>query len=225
MNKKRIALTIILFFFGIISTTQYQSFVISSGDLSNHEQAELATMTRELTTQKRVLDDEITSLERRLNQLEAAGSGQTVAREDLLAQINKLKKLNGSSALKGPGIIMTIEGHAPVIYTDLVKVINELWNSGAEAIDINGHRITSRTYFYQSEETYQMTVNTALLEAPYIIRALGNPQVLKNGIELPGGIIDLLHAYGIYPDIKSISELTLEAANRDITFSYAKDVN
>ncbi len=225
MNKKRIALTIILFFFGIISTTQYQSFVSSSGDLSNHEQAELAAMTRELTTRKRVLDEEITNLERRLNQLEASGSGQAKARDDLLYEINKLKKLNGSSSLKGPGIIMTIDGHAPVIYTDLVKVINELWNSGAEAININGNRITSRTYFYQSEETYQMTVNSTLLEAPYIIRALGNPQVLKNGIELPGGIIDLLHAYGIYPEIKTMPELVLEPTNKEITFSYAKDSN
>lgn len=225
MNKTRIALTIILFFFGIITTTQYQSFVISSSDLSNHEQAELAAMARELTTKKRIIDEEITQLERKLNQITSSQSSQGKTSEELLAEINKLKKLNGSTALKGPGIIMTIDGNSPVIYTDLVKLINELWNTGAEGIEINGHRITSRTYFFQSEETYQMTINNNLLEAPYTIKALGNPKVLKNGIELPGGIIDILHIYGIYPEINTIPELILQASDREINFSYAREAN
>jgi hypothetical protein len=56
MNKKQIALTIILFFFGIITTTQYRSYVSSSSDLHNHEQEYLAAMARELTTNKKTFD-------------------------------------------------------------------------------------------------------------------------------------------------------------------------
>lgn len=225
MNKKQLALTIILFFFGILTTTQYRSHVSSYSDLENQEQEYLATMARELTTKKRLIDSEITELERSLYELENSNSSSKVIVENLSAEINNLRKINSTVPVKGPGIILTIDNSSPVIYTDLVKIINELWNSGAEAISVNDIRVTSRTYFYQSDETYQMTINTNLLDPPYSVKALGNPQVLKTGIELPGGIIDNLKLFGIYPEIKTIPEISLPGADSIPSYSYAKEIN
>ena len=225
MNRKQIALTIILFFFGIITTTQYRSYVSSSSDLHNHEQEYLAAMARELTTKKRLLDSELTELERKLNQLDSSSVSRKTLTDALAADIITLQKLNSTVAVKGPGVIITIDGTSPIIYTDLVKIINELWNSGAEAVSVNDFRVTSRTYFYQSEETYQMTINSNLLDPPYSIKALGNPQVLKTGLELPGGIIDTLQVYGIYPETMTIPEIILPGVSSVPSYSYAKEVN
>ncbi len=225
MNKKQLALTIILFFFGILVTTQYRSHVSSYSDLENQEQEYLATTARELTAKKRLIDSEITELERRLYELENSNSSSKVIVENLSAEINNLRKINSTGPVKGPGIILTIDNSSPVIYTDLVKIINELRNSGAEAISVNDIRVTSRTYFYQSDETYQMTINTNLLDPPYSVKALGNPQVLKTGIELPGGIIDNLKLFGIYPEIKTIPEISLPGTDSIPSYSYAKEIN
>lgn len=225
MNKKQIALTIILFFFGIIGTTQYRSHLSSYNELENREEEYLATMARELTTQKRLIDSEITQLERKLNELESLSNSNDALYNNIIASVNNLQKLNGTVPVKGPGIIITISGDSPVIYTDLVKVINELWNSGAEAISVNDYRFTSNTFFYQSDETYQITINNNLLDAPYTIKAIGNPHVLKTGIELPGGIIDNLLLYGIKPEIITIPELLLPGTNALPSYSYASNSN
>lgn len=225
MNRKQIALTIILFFFGIITTTQYRSHVNSYSDLDSHEQEYLATMARELTTKKRLIDSDITQLERRFNELENSINSSDLIIENLITNINNLQRLNGTVPVKGPGIIISISGNSPVIYTDLVKVVNELWNSGAEAITLNDYRFTAKTYLYQSEETYQITINNNLLKAPYIIKAIGNPQVLKTGIELPGGIIDNLLLYGITPEINTIPEILLPGIESLPSYSYARNVN
>ena len=193
--------------------------------LDNHEQGYLATMARELTTKKRLIDSEITQLERKFNEIENSINSSDLIIENLTNSINNLQRLNGTVPVKGPGIAISISGNSPVIYTDLVKVINELWNSGAEAITLNDYRFTSRTYLYQSEETYQITINTNLLKSPYIIRAIGNPPVLKTGIELPGGIIDNLLLYGITPEINTISEMLLPGIESLPSYSYARNVN
>lgn len=225
MNKKQIILTIILFFFGILTTTQYRSHVNSYNSLENQEQEYLAAMARELTTKKRLIDSEITDLERRMYELENSNNSSRVIIDNLTLEINNLQKINGTIPVKGPGIIINIDGNSPIIYTDLVKIINELWNSGAEAISVNNFRLNSRSYFYQSEETYQMTIDNNLLEPPYIIHAIGDSVVLKTGIELPGGIIDNLGIYGIYPDIQLAEELTLPGTQDVPTYSYAYIAN
>lgn len=225
MNKKQIALTIILFFFGIITTTQYRSHINLYSDLENQEQEYLATMARELTTKKRLIDSEITQLERKINELENSDLSNKLIVDNLNNEIVKLQILNGTVPVIGPGIIITIDGSSPVIYTDLMKIINELWNSGAEAISVNNYRVTSRTYFYQSDENYQMTLNTNLLNPPYTIKALGNSQVLKAGIEIPGGIIDNLKLYGINPEINAAKDLSLSGIESMPSYSYALNAN
>ncbi len=224
MDKQKIALTIILFCFGIIITTQYHSHVSFSSDLGNLEQEELAVMARELTTQKRLLDSEINDLEKRLNEVADTNASSIVILENLRSDLVSLNKLNGTIEVKGPGVLITIEEEAPIIYTDLVKIVNELWNSGAEAIAVNDNRVTASSYFYQSDLTYQMTIDAVILDPPFVIKALGNPDVLKTGLELPGGIIDEFITYDIKPEITTIPELFIPASDKKIDFSYARAV-
>jgi len=68
-------------------------------------------------------------------------------------------------------------------------------------------------------------MNTNLLDPPYSIKALGNPQVLKTGIELPGGIIDNLKLYGIHPEIITIPEIALPGVDSIPSYSYAKEIS
>ena len=224
MDKKQLALTVILFFFGIIMTTQYRSHVSSYSDLSNQDQEVLATMARELTTRKRLVDSEINALEKRIDQITSSDNAARTSLENLNRDLETLRKINGTSTLKGPGIILRIDETSPVVYTDLVKLINEMWNSGAEAISLNEVRITGHTDLYQSDTTYQMTINAQILEAPYELKVLGNPSVLKTGLELPGGILDTLTLYGVAFTIDTIPELVIPEAQGRTAFGYAKEI-
>ena len=60
-------------------------------------------------------------------------------------ETEKLEIVNGTVEHKGPGITVMIEDYMPIYYTDILNILNELWNAGAEAISINEHRVTSHT--------------------------------------------------------------------------------
>ncbi|MHC1720984.1 MAG: DUF881 domain-containing protein [Clostridiaceae bacterium] len=60
--------------------------------------------------------------------------------------------------------------------TDIILVINDLINGGAEAISLNNQRISSSSEVYCSGPFIQ--VNGVKIAAPFAIKAIGNKQVL-----------------------------------------------
>ena len=57
-------------------------------------------------------------------------------------ELNKLNIVTGATNLKGPGLEVVIERYMPILYIDIINIINELWAAGAEAVAINEHRVT-----------------------------------------------------------------------------------
>src|SRR5690606_24676091 len=68
------------------------------------------------------------------------------------------------------------------------QVINELYISGAEAISINGQRIHGNSYIVCTGPV--ITVDGVQYPAPFVIEAIGEPDVLTSSMELLGGIMD-----------------------------------
>ena len=83
------------------------------------------------------------------------------------------------------------------------QAINELNASGAEAVSINGQRIISRTPIRCVGPT--AIVNDVRTASPFEIRAVGNPDTLWGGLNLPDGYIDtMFRAYD--PDMCRIEK-------------------
>ena len=120
----------------------------------------------------------------------------------------------GLTDVKGPGIIVTLSdskkpfanmpsgfsnmpsGFAPpnlIHNTDIDAVLNELKSSGAEAISVNGQRIVAVSPVRCVGPT--ILVNFTATASPFVIKAIGDPQTLKAGIELPGGIVTQIRSY------------------------------
>lgn len=70
------------------------------------------------------------------------------------------------------------------------QVINELYISGAQAISINGQRIHGNSYIVCTGPV--ITVDGVQYPAPFVIEAIGDPEVLASSMELTGGIVDQL---------------------------------
>ena len=67
-----------------------------------------------------------------------------------------------------------------VIAKDLQFVTNALWESGAEAVSINGKRLTSTSAIRFAGSA--IIVDFRPLTRPYVITALGDPQALPGGL-------------------------------------------
>lgn len=115
---------------------------------------------------------------------------------DLTARINDYEILAGVRPLTGPGLTVTIDDAAStgadanagtrpssgfdsgrVSSSDLQVVVNGLWGAGAEAISINGHRLTATAAIRFAGQA--IIVDFRPLSRPYVITALGDPSQMQ----------------------------------------------
>ena len=124
----------------------------------------------------------------------AALAGQASA---LAAELDRLELITGEVAVVGPGLLLTIDD-APDARTknaagdprdangfpkgrvtsfDLQILTNGLWQAGAEAISVNGQRLTSRSAIRFAGDA--ILVDYKPLSPPYVITAVGEGRDLQ----------------------------------------------
>ncbi len=97
---------------------------------------------------------------------------------------------SGQIAVSGPGVLLVIHDNPQdtggvLVDQDLRQVINGLWLAGAEAIAINGYRLSARTAIRQAGSA--ITVDYRSMTTPYQIEAIGPPGGLLDGFQRNSG--------------------------------------
>lgn len=105
---------------------------------------------------------------------------------------------------------------------DILSIVNELKNAGAEAISINGERLISTTSITCAGNVAK--INGEKVGAPFVIKAIGDSSTLYEALNRPGGYIELLNSSGIVTDLKKSNNITIEKYNGTINYKYAKDI-
>jgi len=147
--------------------------------------------------------------------LDATGSGRTVQ-----AELTRLGVAAGTEAVTGPGVRVVVDDsprattqRQTVLDKDLQLLVNGLWVSGAEAISINGQRLTTLTSIREAGEA--ITVNLRSLSRPYVVSAIGDPdQLPARFIDSAGGTwwLNLQAVYDLQFSISREQSLDLPAA-------------
>lgn len=101
---------------------------------------------------------------------------------------------------------------------DIIYVLNELFNAGAEAISVNGQRIISTTAIECDGNVIK--VNGTKMGAPFEITAIGYPEQLA-GIGRPGGTIEYLESRGVIVTLNKQNSVTIPKYSGTIKFNYA----
>ncbi|HLS04216.1 MAG TPA: DUF881 domain-containing protein [Actinomycetales bacterium] len=143
----------------------------------------------------------------------------------LLEAAQRLGIATGATAVSGSGITLELRdarpssGEAPssqerVQDFDLQVVVNGLWAAGAEAIAINGHRITAMSAIRSAGDA--VLVDFQPLQEPYVIEAIGEPNRLETGIvsNQAGQHLQILSsAYNIGVSTKTSDNLELPSGS------------
>lgn len=118
---------------------------------------------------------------------------QTHIAESIKEELSQNNIFLGKTAVYGQGVIVTLndakeedinnafsyERELRLVHnTDIIQVINDLKNAGAEAISINGQRIMDRSEIYCSGPFIR--ANGVKIAVPFTINAIGNKEVLYN---------------------------------------------
>ncbi len=161
---------------------------------------------------------------------EAGGYTQILSEQLTQAQI-----LGGLVDVYGEGIVITMtdsvvvnnygfdENNFLIHDEDILRVINELRDAGAEAISINGERILSTSEIRCSGST--VSVNNKKYSAPYVIQAIGSAKELEGALTMRRGVVDILSEWGIEVVIEQSENIKINAYDGVITQKYAKIEN
>jgi uncharacterized protein YlxW (UPF0749 family) len=135
-------------------------------------------------------------------------------------QLGTLELLAGTEPASGPGMRIVVddsddaaETRQVVLDTDLQQLVNGLWASGADAVAINGQRLTSLSSIRVAGEA--ITVNNQSIARPYVVEALGDPDELPaRFVESDGGTwwLNLKAVYDLKFNMSSEESLTVPAA-------------
>lgn len=199
------------------------------------ERGELISRIQVAETQQDELRVRVTSLTGEIAQLRAAGLGTDDQDKALESQIDALDPVVGNVAVTGPGLVVTVddapsadtdaadqEGRDLVLDLDLQALVNGLWSAGAEAVAINGHRLSSLTAIRGAGDA--ITVDYRSLNRPYRVEAVGDPRTLQaRYVESAGGAWwnELAQNRGMRYEISSMKEMTL-AADPGLALRYAR---
>lgn len=168
--------------------------------------------------------DTVTALQDRIQELrgEVEDGEQllsTVTGNRLTAEgrLRRLQVRTGFIGVRGEGARVTITdapaGGELIRDTDLQLLVNGLWQAGAEAISINGQRLTVRTAIENSGTV--VNVNSQPLRSPYVFSVIGNRRTLQADLlASPSGLVvaDLVTRFGFGFEMVPVEELVLPAA-------------
>ncbi|MDX6371777.1 MAG: hypothetical protein QOD98_765 [Nocardioidaceae bacterium] len=127
------------------------------------------------------LRDRLSSLRRQNDSLQSTSSRVQGQLAEATVQLRSLQLSTGYVAVHGPGLRITVsdnpDGSADgrVRATDLRLLVNGLWRAGAEAIAINGHRLTTISAIVNANISVQ--VNRSPLTPPYVVSAIGDRSI------------------------------------------------
>ena len=145
-------------------------------------------------------------------QLDSVTSDQLAAE----AREQRLAAVTGFGAVTGPGVRITVDDNPDgtlVRDQDLRLAVNGLWKAGAEAIAVNGNRLTARSAIRNSG--IAIRVNNRSMSPPYVISAIGNEKTLQADLmQTTSGLAfrDTVEHFGFPWSMDNVDQLTLPAA-------------
>jgi uncharacterized protein YlxW (UPF0749 family) len=132
-------------------------------------------------------------------------------------RVDRLAAQAGFGPVSGPGVRITVDdapnGEA-VRAEDLALLANGLWEAGAEAIAINGKRLTTRSALYNSGPAINLN-SAPPMSPPYVVSAIGDNKTLQaNLLDTSTGLAfsNTADALGFRVTPENVDELDLPAA-------------
>ena len=163
---------------------------------------------------------ELESKEQKLEQvrLNAAAKNEDDTKNEV--EIKNNQRLLGLTEVSGQGFIIQLDENREINSNevlniseylvheeDLLYIINELFNSGADAISINDQRIVSTTSVLCDGNIIR--INGKMVGVPITIKAIGYSKRMEYALTRPGGYLQKMADDGVKVTVQSSEEITI----------------
>jgi uncharacterized protein YlxW (UPF0749 family) len=215
--NRNASLTLVCVILGIVIAWQFKS-INNNQKTSFLDDKSLNQLRDELILQKKS-NEELVKRNYELKdenlKYENAKGNDSVKTQLLQDELNRVRIISGLVDVKGKGLKVTIDlGESTFIEDlDILRVINELRASDAQAISINEERIVAMSEI-RSAGRYIM-VNQKQLLPPFEIKAIADPEKLEHALTMMDGVIDILKGYQLDVKVEKSDNITILKVNDD----------
>ena len=240
MNRKTVAITlgIMCSILTLAILVQYKTIknaskLVGTSNVNGELKSEVLTWKERYDEEYKKLENAEKILEK---ERENAGKKNNYSSETE-KELKIANAVIGTTEVTGKGIIVTLSDNKNVSSdnielldnisnylihdSDLLRIVNELKNAGAEAISINEERITNQTSITCDGNV--ILVNGNKISSPFIVKAIGSQEALLGAIQRPGGLIDEeLEGYGLVSSIKKQNKITINKFNGVVDYKYIR---
>jgi uncharacterized protein YlxW (UPF0749 family) len=200
--------------------------LVAVAAVQNSRNADVAEASRNALIERvEVRRDAVSSLQDRIVALRTQNDNLLEQVVDLTAAAQSVDEIRsdlaldtGFVAVEGRGLRVTVDDQPEgdpdglVRATDLRVLVNGLWQAGAEAIAINGRRLTALSAIVNADIAIQ--VNKRPLSPPYVVQAVGAQNLDADFVETQSGLtfLALADQFGFVVKRESLPSLLLPAA-------------
>lgn len=237
-NKKMISIVLGIMCFALTLGICVQlKTVKGSNSIVGESYGEEDELRAEVLKYKEKYDNKYKELEEAEKELEKERQSSIENDSELKQKEEEIKqgnKIIGTAEVTGPGVIVTLSDSKNDASTalnasdlivhdaDILSVINELKNAGAEAISINDQRIVPTSSIVCGGNIIE--INGEKVGAPFVIKAIGLPEQLA-ALDRPGGYLDILRSATVGVELKKSNSITIPKYTGVITYEYAQNSN
>lgn len=215
-TRAQVVAAILLGLLGFAAAVQVRA--TQDADLEGLRQADLVRILDDVTERNTRLQAEAENLEQTRDRITGGSGNNAAALEEARARAQVLGILAGTLPATGPGIELTITDPQRQVGSDvLLDTLQELRDAGAEAIEIStvggpAVRVIASTAL--TDVDGGIAVDGTTLTSPYRFRVIGDPRTLAAALDIPGGVLDVLHqrdADGLVTQKQSLDIRSLRA--------------
>ncbi|WP_313279167.1 DUF881 domain-containing protein [Timonella senegalensis] len=164
-------------------------------ELSGLRQSELVNLLDDVTRRSSELEDETLRLNGLVGELESGTNSQLAAQQAAEENAATQGILSGRLPAEGPGITIGVtEGEKAISASALFNILEELRNAGAEAVEVNGLRMITSSYFTDTDQG--VVIDGVVVAAPYQWKAIGDANTMQPALEIPGGAMASIRGNG-----------------------------
>lgn len=217
-SRPHLIAAVVIAVFGVLATTA----AVQTSRNADVTDASRATLVSRVIAEREAVAAE----QQRIADLQSANIVADAELTDLTAEVQsestrqrRLEVLTGFTAVTGDGVRVTIADPPGADATELVRdedlalLVDGLWRAGAEAIAVNGQRLTVLSAIRNSG--FAINVNSRPITAPYVVSAIGDQSSLQaNLLDSTHGaqFFDLADQLGFGINVQNEDDLVLPGA-------------
>lgn len=223
MKKVAITLGCVCFILTIAIFVQIKTVesITNEEGISLNDNAELKNEVLKWRQNYKDIYSKLEEAEKKLEEIRTQAATNNEVDIGVKNQITKNNALLGLTEVKGSGIIIKLDDNRDVNEEDvinissylvheqdLIHIINELFNAGADAISINGKRIVQTTSILCDGNI--LRINGEMVGVPIEIKAIGYPERLYYNVAVrQGGYLKLMARDGVVVEVERRDDITV----------------